>query len=61
MHRLIHIYISRRALDQPDATFISLGHYDLHTTAEERNNYCVWRVSGWFQLVDPLKLLEQQP
>ena len=34
----------------------SFGHYDTHTTAEERNNYCVWRVSGWFQVVDPLAL-----
>ena len=39
----------------------SFGHYDTHTTAEERNNYCVWRVSGWLQVVDPLALLAQQP
>jgi murein DD-endopeptidase MepM/ murein hydrolase activator NlpD len=39
----------------------SFGHYDTHTTAEERNNYCVWRVSGWFQVVDPLAILAQQP
>ncbi len=39
----------------------SFGHYDIQTTAEERNNYCVWRVSGWFQVVDPLAILAQQP
>ncbi len=55
-----HLHFEAR-LGPGGATFSSLGHYDTHTTAEERNNYCVWRVSGWFQLVDPLKLLEQRP
>ena len=41
------------------ATFTSFGHYDARSTALERNNYCLWRVSGWFQLFDPLKLLLQ--
>lgn len=39
------------------AYFDSLGHYDTATTEEERHNYCVWRISGWFQLVDPMLLL----
>jgi murein DD-endopeptidase MepM/ murein hydrolase activator NlpD len=55
-----HLHFEAR-LGPANATFKSIGHYDTHTTTEERNNYCVWRVSGWFQVVDPLKILEQQP
>jgi len=55
-----HLHFETR-LGPAATTLASFGHYDLHTTAAERNNYCLWRVSGWFQLVDPLKILAQQP
>jgi murein DD-endopeptidase MepM/ murein hydrolase activator NlpD len=55
-----HLHFEAR-LGPAGATFDSLGHYDLHTTEAERNNYCLWRVSGWFQVIDPLLILKQQP
>ena len=34
----------------------SMAHYDTSATAQEMANYCRWRVSGLFQLVDPMQL-----
>jgi len=39
----------------------SMAHYDASATNDEMATYCLWRVSGLFQLVDPLRLLETQP
>lgn len=55
-----HLHFEAR-LGPSGMTLTSIGHYDNRTTAEERNNYCLWRVSQWFQLVDPLKILSQAP
>lgn len=35
----------------------SMAHYDTSATAEEMGMYCLWRVSGVFQLVDPRQIL----
>lgn len=40
------------------AQFSGLGHYDTSTSEDERRNYCVWRISGWFQLVNPHLVLK---
>jgi murein DD-endopeptidase MepM/ murein hydrolase activator NlpD len=37
--------------------FDSMGHYSLAVTDLERYNYCVWRISGLFQMLDPGDLL----
>lgn len=37
--------------------FASMAHYDTSATQEEMGNYCRWRVSALFPLVDPVKLL----
>lgn len=42
------------------AIFKNLGHYTTAASEEERHNYCTWRISGWFQLVDPTRLLKEQ-
>ncbi len=34
----------------------SMAHYDNSATAQEMANYCLWRVNGLFQLVDPMQL-----
>jgi murein DD-endopeptidase MepM/ murein hydrolase activator NlpD len=39
------------------ASFASLAHYSADATAGEMAAYCTWRVSGAFQLIDPLKVL----
>jgi murein DD-endopeptidase MepM/ murein hydrolase activator NlpD len=38
----------------------SMAHYDTNATLEEMSNYCRWRVSGWYRLLDPISLLLQQ-
>lgn len=43
------------------AQFASMAHYDVSASPEEMANYCVWRISGWFQHLDPLPLLQQIP
>lgn len=35
----------------------SMAHYDSSASPEEMSSYCLWRISGWFQLVDPLQVL----
>jgi murein DD-endopeptidase MepM/ murein hydrolase activator NlpD len=35
----------------------SMAHYHPSATLEEMSNYCLWTVSGMFQLVDPMKIL----
>ncbi len=35
-----------------------MAHYNASVTPEEMSNYCMWTVSGLFQLVDPLKILQ---
>ncbi len=55
-----HLHFEAR-LGPAGAIFTSFGHYDTRTTNLERNNYCLWRVSSWFELVDPLQILLQQP
>lgn len=50
-----HLHLEGR-IGPAGASFASLGHYSTAATEEERHNYCVWRVSGWFQLIDPLLL-----
>ncbi len=43
------------------ATFSTMAHYDTSATPEEMASYCIWRISGQFQLLDPMKLLSIQP
>jgi murein DD-endopeptidase MepM/ murein hydrolase activator NlpD len=42
------------------AGFESMAYYIVQSTDSERYNYCVWRVSNLFQLIDPMKLLSPQ-
>ena len=50
-----HLHLETR-LGPSGATFTSLSHYINNATPEEMSNYCTWRISGWFQAFDPLKL-----
>ena len=40
------------------AIFENMGHYSTAASEMERHNYCVWRISGWFQMTDPTLLLQ---
>lgn len=35
----------------------SMAHYDASATIDEMNTYCLWRISGYFQRIDPMKLI----
>lgn len=43
------------------ARFTSMAHYTASASAEEMGNYCLWRVSSQFQLINPLDLLRLLP
>lgn len=50
-----HLHLEVRA-GPAGATFAGMAHYIADISDEERANYCAWRVSGWFQLIDPTLL-----
>jgi murein DD-endopeptidase MepM/ murein hydrolase activator NlpD len=55
-----HVHIEIR-LGPAEASFNSLAHYIGNASPEEMWNYCQWRVSGAFQLVDPNLILQFLP
>ncbi len=55
-----HLHLETR-IGPAGAAFAGLGHYDPRLSEEDRSNYCTWRVSGWFQMIDPMQLLKMQP
>ena len=55
-----HLHFEVR-LGPAGARFGSLAHYDNSATPEEMGLYCLWRVSGIFQLLDPMALLALTP
>jgi hypothetical protein len=51
-----HLHLEAR-VGPSSARFGSIAHYTASAREEEMAAYCMWRVSGLFQLMDPLKLL----
>jgi len=37
--------------------FGSMAHYDVSASLDEMANYCRWRVSGWYRIIDPMILI----
>ena len=54
-----HLHFETR-VGPSGASFDSMAYYITQSTASERYNYCVWRVSNLFQLFDPVNLLSAQ-
>ena len=52
-----HLHLEAR-VGPSGARFASIAHYDSSATPQEMSNYCTWRVSGLFQLLDPLQILQ---
>lgn len=52
-----HLHLEMR-IGPSGSTFTHMGHYDPNTTEEDRHNYCNWRVSGVFQMFDPMDLFK---
>ena len=55
-----HLHLETR-VGPAGARFATLAHYDNAATADEMGAYCAWRVSGLYQLIDPMGLLSLQP
>lgn len=55
-----HLHLEIR-LGPGGATFPSMAHYDNSASQLEMQAYCLWRVSGLFQVIDPDRFLELEP
>lgn len=55
-----HLHFEVRA-GPASANLGSMAHYDTSASANEMATYCLWRISGLFQLVDPMVLLGFHP
>lgn len=51
-----HLHVEVRAAPA-GIQLSSMAHYDTSASPDEMAAYCLWRVSGLFQLVDPLKFM----
>lgn len=55
-----HLHLEAR-VGPAGANFASMAHYDTSASPEEMRAYCDWRVSGLFQLIDPMRLFAASP
>lgn len=55
-----HLHIETR-LGYSGTQFSGMAHYINDASDLEIAQYCTWRISGLFQLIDPLNLLQTQP
>ncbi len=51
-----HLHLEVRA-GPAGTAFTGMSHYNTAATTEEMGNYCFWRVSGIFRMIDPMELL----
>lgn len=54
-----HLHFEAR-VGPSGARFESMAYYTVQSTEAERYNYCIWRVSNRFELLDPMILLSVQ-
>jgi hypothetical protein len=52
-----HLHLETR-LGPANAEIGDMAFYETRYTEEQRANYCLWRMSGYFQLFDPFILFE---
>ena len=55
---VIHLHLETR-IGPAGKTFSSMGYYFDEASAEEKQNYNLWRRSGLFRLVNPMDLLNE--
>jgi murein DD-endopeptidase MepM/ murein hydrolase activator NlpD len=55
-----HLHLEARA-GPARANFTSMAHYDTSASPQEMRLYCDWRVSGLFQLIDPMRFFVAAP
>ncbi len=51
-----HLHLEAR-IGPAGARFTGMAHYTSSAGIVEMDTYCTWRVSGWFQLIDPAGVL----
>lgn len=47
-----HLHLETR-LGPSGLSFTTMAHYDTTVSVEQLSNYCLWRSSGYYQVVDP--------
>jgi murein DD-endopeptidase MepM/ murein hydrolase activator NlpD len=52
-----HLHLETR-LGPSGASFQTMAHYQNDCTAEQMANYCLWRMSGYYQLFDPYMIFD---
>ncbi len=55
-----HLHLELR-IGPSGAVFPNMAYYWNDATNEERHNFCMWRVSGIFQMLDPMQLFQTSP
>jgi murein DD-endopeptidase MepM/ murein hydrolase activator NlpD len=55
-----HLHLEIR-VGPAGASFDGMAHYTNSAKNNEMKNYCIWRVSDYFQLVDPMTILHASP
>ena len=55
-----HLHLEAR-VGPARADFTSMAHYDTSASPAEMRAYCDWRVSGLFQLIDPMRFFAAAP
>jgi murein DD-endopeptidase MepM/ murein hydrolase activator NlpD len=55
-----HLHLEAR-VGPSGADFASMAHYDASASPDEMRAYCDWRVSGLFQLIDPMRFFAAAP
>jgi murein DD-endopeptidase MepM/ murein hydrolase activator NlpD len=55
-----HLHLEAR-VGPAGASFASMAHYDTSASPQEMRAYCDWRVSGLFQLIDPMRFFAASP
>jgi murein DD-endopeptidase MepM/ murein hydrolase activator NlpD len=55
-----HLHLETR-IGPSGATFLTMAHYQNTSTNEQMSNYCLWRMSGYYQLFDPEILFTSIP
>jgi len=55
-----HLHLEAR-VGPAGADFASMAHYDSSASPQEMRAYCEWRVSGLFQLIDPMRFFKASP
>lgn len=54
-----HLHLETR-LGPSGASFPSMAHYENTNTPEQMAHYCLWRMSGHYQLFDPFMLFQDE-